>query len=74
VAGTPVSMPLTWEELEHAHPMDFRMSNVIERLRRNGDRWQGALSLKQDLTRSLATQQSGDAAPRSQRARPVRKH
>jgi bifunctional non-homologous end joining protein LigD len=53
-AGTPVSMPLTWEELERAHPLDFRMDNVIERLRRNGDRWQDALTRKQDLTLSLA--------------------
>ncbi|MPZ44629.1 MAG: ATP-dependent DNA ligase [Betaproteobacteria bacterium] len=54
VAGTPVSMPLTWEELERAHPLDFRMDNVIERLQRSGDRWRDALSAKQDLTRSLA--------------------
>ena len=73
VAGTPVSMPLTWEELERAHPMDFRMSNVAERLRRNGDRWHDALSRKQDLTLSLATRQAGEATPGSQRARPVRK-
>src|SRR5258706_11337094 len=30
--GAPVSMPLTWEELAGAHPLDFRISNVIERL------------------------------------------
>jgi bifunctional non-homologous end joining protein LigD len=53
VAGAPVSMPLTWKELERAHPLDFRMDTVMERLQRNGDRWTDALSAKQDLTRSL---------------------
>ena len=54
VAGTPVSMPLTWKELERAHPLDFRMDTIVDRLQRNGDRWGDALSAKQDLTRSLA--------------------
>jgi len=31
-AGGPVSMPLTWEELAYAHPLDFRISNAAERL------------------------------------------
>ena len=26
--GAPVSMPLTWEELAKAHPLDFRITNV----------------------------------------------
>jgi bifunctional non-homologous end joining protein LigD len=39
----PVSMPLTWEELAKAHPLDFRMTNVIEMLTRSGDRWHNAL-------------------------------
>jgi bifunctional non-homologous end joining protein LigD len=33
--GAPVSMPLTWEELEKAHPMDFRIPNVMRRLERS---------------------------------------
>ncbi len=53
VAGTPVSMPLSWEELAQAHPLDFRMNNVIPRLEAHGDRWRHALDAKQDLTRSL---------------------
>jgi bifunctional non-homologous end joining protein LigD len=65
VAGTPVSMPLTWEELERAHPMDFRMDNVVERLQRNGDRWHDALTTKQDLTRSLAASADADGQTRS---------
>ena len=53
VPGAPVSMPLTWEELASAHPLDFRITNVPERLARTGDRWQDALTRKQSLERAL---------------------
>ena len=53
VAGAAVSMPLSWETLETAHPLDFRMDNAAERLAREGDCWANVLSQKQDLTRSL---------------------
>jgi len=58
VPGAPVSMPLTWEELASAHPLDFRIMDVPERLARTGDRWQDALTRKQSLERAL-----GRAAP-----------
>jgi len=51
--GAPVSMPLTWEELAKAHPLDFRMTNVIEMLTRSGDRWHNALKNKQNLELAL---------------------
>ncbi|MCI4568870.1 DNA ligase D [Lysobacter sp. CFH 32150] len=51
--GAPVSMPLDWDELAKAHPLDFRMTNVIKRLSRTGDRWSDALKHKQDLARAL---------------------
>jgi bifunctional non-homologous end joining protein LigD len=51
--GAPVSMPLTWEELEHAHPLDFRLTNAPERLARTGDRWSDAYEIKQDLDQAL---------------------
>jgi bifunctional non-homologous end joining protein LigD len=51
--GAPVSMPLTWEELEKAHPLDFRITNAPERLARTGDRWKDALDRKQSLERAL---------------------
>lgn len=52
--GAPVSMPLTWEELAKAHPLDFRLNNVVQRLAATGDRWKDALKRKQDLDRALA--------------------
>jgi bifunctional non-homologous end joining protein LigD len=52
-AGGPVSMPLSWEELEKAHPLDFRITNAVERVRRTGDRWKDALTKKQDLEKAL---------------------
>jgi bifunctional non-homologous end joining protein LigD len=51
--GAPVSMPLTWEELAGAHPLDFRITNAGERLTETGDRWRDALSRKQSLERAL---------------------
>jgi bifunctional non-homologous end joining protein LigD len=51
--GAPVSMPLTWEELEKAHPLDFRITNAPERLAQTGDRWREALTRKQSLERAL---------------------
>jgi bifunctional non-homologous end joining protein LigD len=51
--GAPVSMPLTWEELAKAHPLDFTLRNVPQRLAKTGDRWHDALSRKQHLERAL---------------------
>jgi len=51
--GAPVSMPLTWEELAQAHPLDFRITNAAERLAKTGDRWSNALEQKQNLERAL---------------------
>jgi len=51
--GAPVSMPLTWEELAKAHPLDFRITNAAQRLTETGDRWHDALKRKQSLERAL---------------------
>jgi bifunctional non-homologous end joining protein LigD len=51
--GGPVSMPLSWEELARAHPLDFLITNVPELLARTGDRWREALTLKQSLEATL---------------------
>ena len=47
--GAPVSMPLTWDELAGAHPLDFRLTNAAQRLAQTGDRWRDALKRKQSL-------------------------
>jgi bifunctional non-homologous end joining protein LigD len=51
--GAPVSMPLTWEELAGAHPLDFRITNAAQRLAQTGDRWSDALQRKQNLEKAL---------------------
>lgn len=53
--GAPVSMPLTWEELAGAYPLDFTILNAPQRLMEQGDRWRDALTLKQSLERALKT-------------------
>ena len=53
VPGAPVSMPLSWEELEAAEPMDFTINNVPARLEKNGDRWHDVLESKQSLTKAF---------------------
>lgn len=47
--GGPVSMPVTWDELPHVDPRDFRLDNVCERLEREGDVWRDALAIKRKL-------------------------
>jgi bifunctional non-homologous end joining protein LigD len=51
--GAPVSMPLAWDELAGAHPLDFRITNAPARLARTGDRWAGVLERKQSLEKAL---------------------
>ena len=53
-AGAPVSMPLTWDELERAHPLDFRLTNAAERLARTGDRWKDVFDRKQRFEEALS--------------------
>ncbi|MFZ0009616.1 MAG: hypothetical protein WAK94_15390, partial [Steroidobacteraceae bacterium] len=53
VPGAPVSMPLTWEELEAAEPGDFTINNVPARLEKNRDRWHDVLESKQSLTKAF---------------------
>jgi bifunctional non-homologous end joining protein LigD len=52
--GAPVSMPLTWEELASAHPLDFRLTNAAQRLAQTGDRWRNALKQKQSFEKALS--------------------
>jgi bifunctional non-homologous end joining protein LigD len=50
-AGAPVSMPLKWEELANAHPLDFRVTNAVGKS--PVDRWARALEDKQSLEKAL---------------------
>lgn len=59
VPGAPVSMPLSWEELEAAEPMDFTMDNVLARLEKTGDRWHDVFSTKQSLAQAFGSSGRG---------------
>jgi bifunctional non-homologous end joining protein LigD len=40
--GAPVSMPLTWDELETlTHPHQFNIHNAVEKVEKDGDAWEG---------------------------------
>jgi bifunctional non-homologous end joining protein LigD len=40
--GAPVSMPVTWDELkELKSPMQFNITNAVEKVIRDGDAWEG---------------------------------
>ncbi len=54
--GAPVSLPLTWEELAKAHPLDFTINNVVERLKQTGDRWNDVLKRKQSIYKAYLQQ------------------
>jgi bifunctional non-homologous end joining protein LigD len=54
VPGAPVSMPLTWEELEWAQPHDFTIANVGTLLEKRGDIWSDLRPVRQDLAKVLA--------------------
>jgi bifunctional non-homologous end joining protein LigD len=51
--GAPMSMPLSWDELAGAHPLDFRITNVLSRLEKTGDRWHNVRLDKQSLEQAL---------------------
>ncbi len=53
--GAPVSMPLTWEELEHAYPTDFTIDTVFDRLTERPDVWRDVLMQKQSLEAALGS-------------------
>jgi len=41
-AGAPVSMPLTWEELENlSDPMEYNIHTALEKVLSDGDPWEG---------------------------------
>jgi DNA primase len=42
-------MPITWDELQHIEPPDFRIDNAVARLKNTGDQWRDILWAKQHL-------------------------
>jgi bifunctional non-homologous end joining protein LigD len=53
-AGAPVSTPLRWGEVnEKLDPLAFTMDAVRERVRKQGDLFEGVLTTKQRLTEAL---------------------
>jgi bifunctional non-homologous end joining protein LigD len=53
-AGAPVSTPLRWSEVnEKLDPLSFTMAVVRERIRKQGDLFEGVLTTRQRLTDAL---------------------
>ncbi len=53
-AGAPVSTPLRWDEVDESlDPTAFRMDTVLERVAREGDLFEGVLTVKQSLGEAL---------------------
>jgi bifunctional non-homologous end joining protein LigD len=54
-AGAPVSTPLAWTEVnESLDPAAFTMEAVVERVRGQGDLFEGVLKTRQSLSKALA--------------------
>ena len=54
--GAPVSMPLTWDALQTAQPLDFTLAGAAQRVAQTGDPWRDALLRKHSLERTLRAQ------------------
>jgi bifunctional non-homologous end joining protein LigD len=53
-AGAPVSTPLRWDEVNEAlNPSIYSMQVVLDRIRRQGDLFEGVLTTKQSLAKAL---------------------
>jgi bifunctional non-homologous end joining protein LigD len=54
--GAPVSTPLRWDEVnDQLDPSAFTMDVVLERVRRDGDLFEGVMKTRQRLDRALAS-------------------
>lgn len=67
--GAPVSMPLTWDELENVEsPREFNISNAVEKVLQDGDAWEGidayAVQLHTHRSKSSSRSRAAKANPR----------
>lgn len=53
VAGAPVAMPLDWEDLPAAMPLDYTLSTTPRIFEERGDVWANILQEKQDIAAVL---------------------
>jgi bifunctional non-homologous end joining protein LigD len=51
--GAPVSMPVTWDELERVYPTDFTIRTAPDLMAARGDLWLGIHAAKCDLASIL---------------------
>lgn len=66
--GAPVSMPLTWDELESVEsPLVFNIQNAVDKVLRDGDAWEGmdayAVQLHTHRAKGLSRSRSVKANP-----------
>ncbi len=68
--GAPVSMPLSWEEVEEGGftPQDFRIDTIWERVARVGDLFAGVRERPQDISAALEALGVGGSSPRARGA------
>jgi bifunctional non-homologous end joining protein LigD len=57
--GAPVSMPVTWDELERVHPKSWSIMTAPERIREVGDLFSHVLTVRQSIDPFLAGAASG---------------
>jgi bifunctional non-homologous end joining protein LigD len=48
--GAPIAVPLRWEELADVRPDSFTLANIMERLQKAGNPWEGYMDIKQPIT------------------------
>lgn len=67
-AGAPVSMPVTWDELETVKsPLQFTLHNAVDIVLKNGDAWAGFDAYAAGLHTHREAPKPGKALPASQK-------
>jgi DNA ligase D-like protein (predicted polymerase)/DNA ligase D-like protein (predicted 3'-phosphoesterase) len=64
----PVSMPLTWEQLENVHePTEFNIHNVVDIVKSEGDAWEGIDAFAVELHTHRKSKPSAKKLPKSKK-------